>query len=116
MKYEDILVVVKSFYAKATEDILIGYHFRNIEDFDSHLPRIADFWYLQLNEKYRQEPVKFDLIDIHIPLRIRKGQIGRWIVLFQETLNEFEGPKKDLWLEKLNHFQKIFLKHPKLNL
>lgn len=34
-KNEWILSVVQSFYDKAREDVLIGYHFRIIEDFDS---------------------------------------------------------------------------------
>jgi hypothetical protein len=31
-----ILAVVDSFYDKAKTDVLIGYHFRNIKDFEEH--------------------------------------------------------------------------------
>jgi hypothetical protein len=40
--------VVTAFYSEAKNDILIGYHFRNIPDFEEHIPRIITFWEIQL--------------------------------------------------------------------
>jgi truncated hemoglobin YjbI len=114
---EWIFRVVDAFYQKAKTDILIGYHFRIIADFDEHIPRIASFWELQLFGKASRELKEpFDLIKVHIPLGIKRGELGRWLLLFRKTLKEetlshpeFEDLSK-LWEEKLQHFEKIFMR------
>lgn len=110
---ELILEVIESFYQKATFDFLIGYHFRKIDDFDSHIPRIATFWDLQLNGSTKhKEELPFNLIQVHTPLGIKKGEIGRWMVLFEENLEQFVKAKKlstdskDSWVEKAKFFEK----------
>lgn len=129
--------VVSAFYKKATTDILIGYQFRKIamlesqkqnhplrppiEAFEHHLPRISVFWKSQLlGEKIPASEGPFDLIGIHQQLSIRKGELHRWLKLFHETLEEFEGSDSEenkllqTWQEKLNHFESVFLTNPKL--
>lgn len=118
MKTEDwIYQVVDGFYDKAKTDILIGYHFRVVENFDEHIPRIATFWELQLLGKASRplsEP--FDVMKVHIPLGIKRGELGRWLLLFKKTLGEKleENPEMkdihDQWHEKLTHFEGIFLR------
>lgn len=118
-----ILETVTAFYARAVTDFLIGYHFRKIattqgshplkppiEAFAEHIPRIALFWRMQLlGEKKPDHEEAFDLIDIHRKLSVRQGEIGRWILLFKETLeDEKDHSLKKVWLEKINHFEKIF--------
>jgi truncated hemoglobin YjbI len=112
---EWIFKVVEAFYAKAKTDILIGYHFRIIKDFDQHLPRIATFWEIQLLGKTQRnisEP--FDLIKVHVPLGIKRGELGRWLLLFKNTLEQEvkSHPEmteiKNQWLEKLKIFEGIF--------
>lgn len=112
-----IYAVVDSFYQKARHDVLIGYHFRNIENFDEHIPRIATFWELQLLGK-ASRPVDppFDVMKIHMPLGIKRGELGRWLVLFRDSL-KFETklhPEmhqlKDLWEQKLIDFEARFLR------
>lgn len=132
---DPISSVVEAFYRKATTDVLIGYHFRKIaqseaiagghplkppiEAFKHHLPRIAHFWRSQLlGAKIPSSEHPFDLIGVHHALMIRKGELHRWLTLFRETLEEEliekdEGLKK-AWLEKLVHFEEVFLKSPKL--
>lgn len=117
LKYSTILNIVKAFYHKATNDILIGYHFRFIEDFDSHFPRIADFWQLQLTgEMDHPESKPFDIINVHLPLKIKKGEIDRWVLLFSQTLDEFIHTKKinlelkKQWMQKIVIFQKRMYK------
>ena len=112
LDYKTIFEIVESFYAKANHDILIGYHFRVIEDFDAHLPRIAAFWQLQLTGSIDQkEELPFDLISIHKVLKINKGEVFRWVVLFKKTLDEFEVDKKIssnqilFWMEKIELFK-----------
>lgn len=122
-----ILKVVTSFYDKAKEDILIGYHFRNIQNFDEHIPRISLFWEYQLlskdlrpsllsSQKSQIIDKPFDLFNVHIPLKIKKGELHRWVLLFKKTLdhqaqmNPSMHEMIDLWHRKLEHFEKSFLR------
>lgn len=114
---EWILNVVQSFYDKAKTDVLIGYHFRVIEDFDSHIPRIATFWEMQLLGK-PSRPVShpFDMMNVHLPLIIKPGELGRWLILFRKTLDEqialhpeFKS-LRETWEERLVTFEGIFKK------
>jgi hemoglobin len=114
-QHDWILQVVNSFYAKAKTDILIGYHFRVISDFDHHIPRIASFWDLQLLGKTnRSSSEPFDVLNIHLKMGIHKGELGRWLILFRKTLDEetLKHPEmadlKEKWSERLNVFEGIF--------
>lgn len=119
---EKIKKIVDDFYRLATVDVMIGYHFRKIREkdgehplkppldaFSKHLPRIAHFWEVQLlGERLQGE--RFDLIHVHRELGILPGELGRWLTLFRQVLNEYD--QEDLfiknWLEKLDHFEMIF--------
>lgn len=110
-KEEYIFEVTKSFYDKARVDVLIGYHFWRIQDFDTHIPRIALFWETQLLDR----PVKtitppLDLMGVHTAMDIKRGELDRWLVLFRKTLNEFSvyPELKEVWLERLVFFEKNF--------
>jgi len=109
-----ILKIVESFYEKARTDILIGYHFRNIQDFDEHIPRIAKFWEIHLlGETKEKISPPFDVVNSHLPLGIKRGELGRWLVLFRKTLDEHEQELKELkslWLERLIFFERVFTK------
>lgn len=112
-KNEIISQVVHKFYAKAKIDFMIGYHFRVIDDFDTHIPRIIIFWEIQLlGKKPKVEIVPFDLINIHRPLNIKKGELGRWVALFQETLNKVSNDQdlNNKWNEKVEFFRDRMLK------
>lgn len=112
MNYETILKVIYSFYEVAKRDYLIGYHFRVIQDFDEHIPRIADFWNLQLTGQLeKRENLPFDLINIHKPLKVKKAEIGRWIILFEKNLaiyvsnQELTKEETELWMKKVHHLR-----------
>lgn len=115
--HEWILAVVDSFYQKAKNDVLIGYHFRVIKDFDEHIPRIATFWDLQLLGK-TERPLShpFDIANLHLALSIKKGEVGRWLVLFRKTLEEMTASHPEMndlakeWRNKLTFFEAIFLR------
>ncbi len=116
-KNEWILHVVQSFYEKAKVDVLIGYHFRIIQDFDEHIPRIATFWELQLLGKGSRPLLeKFDIPKVHLPLGIKRGEVGRWLVLFRKTLDEATTASPEFtelrsqWEERLVFFEKVFLR------
>lgn len=113
--------IVEAFYSKAISDVIIGYHFRKIQEqeaagdvlnpplsfFQTHIPRIVSFWKFQL---YGEKPAgPFNLIATHVPLRIRKGELDRWLTLFHQTLDEFEDSDLILkWREKLSFFAERF--------
>lgn len=119
--------VVRAFYDKATKDFLIGYQFRKIalaegdvhplqpplDAFAHHLPRINDFWKNQLlGTPLPDKSDPFSLISIHKKLRVRKGEVNRWVLLFNETLNEQpEHALTEIWREKVKHFQEVFLRN-----
>ena len=113
LDYPTILAVVESFYETAKKDVMIGYHFRFIKDFDEHIPRIADFWHLQLNGKVtKKENLPFKLLEVHIPLKVRKGEIFRWEKLFNENLEGLEKISEEdklKWREKVIHFRNILI-------
>ncbi len=112
-----IFNVVNSFYDKAKDDILIGYHFRVVKDFETHIPRIATFWEMQLLGKAsRPLTESFDVMKIHSVMGIHRGELGRWLLLFRKTLDEQVAlhPEmfdlKSLWEERLIVFEGIFIK------
>jgi len=116
LSFPSILEIVTSFYAKATTDILIGYHFRFIEDFDDHLPRIASFWQLQLTGSIdNREQLPFNIIELHRVLKLNKGEVHRWVILFEKTLVEFiesgaiTNVQKDEWMVKVEIFKNKIL-------
>ena len=109
---KEIETVVVEFYKKAIYDVLIGYHFQRITDFSTHIPRIIDFWARQLlPELYLGNPASFKLIPKHQALGIKRGEVGRWVILFEKTLEE--NPLNAIcakkWKEKIQHFQKVFI-------
>ncbi|TNE99313.1 MAG: hypothetical protein EP326_08385 [Deltaproteobacteria bacterium] len=122
---EIIEEIVTEFYKKATSDFMIGYHFRKIatekgenplappiEAFADHIPRITTFWEIQLTGKTEQVYSPFDLITLHKQLSIRKGEVGRWVLLFKETLNDYKKSNEELvmkWETKISEFEKRFL-------
>ena len=128
-RYSIIEEVIKSFYSKATKDIIIGYHFRHIDNFETHLPRITRFWAVQLIEmdthtkkNIFEDGVPSDIIKKHVYLKVKKGEIGRWILLFQKSIEEFfeiykpnkltivqTAELKTEWLKKSELFHRKFL-------
>ncbi len=90
-----IKLVVDSFYDKAKSDIIIGYHFRHIDDFDVHLPKIHLFWAVQLLDLDSSQKKALlnkanlnSIIKKHEYLKIKKGEVGRWVLLFQSSIEE----------------------------
>ena len=125
--FDYIQKVVNEFYELAKNDIIIGYHFRHIDDFSTHLPKIYKFWALQLLELTSTEKASFEknnssghIIEKHIYLKIKKGEIGRWILLFQKTLSNNTPECQSLrnlqqkWAIKTEVFHRAFVNSKKL--
>ena len=129
---ELIFIVVESFYQKAINDVLLGYHFarfRDPEHLASHLERITTFWEMQLTGKATKplEGKQFHLLFTHIELGIKRGELGRWIILFHKTLDELEeqfrrqASAEELqeiqlitaeWKKRIEFFEERFKSHP----
>lgn len=130
---ELIYIVVETFYQKAMKDILLGYHFAHFRDpliLGPHLERITSFWEMQLTGKVSQPIVgkQFQLLFTHLQLGIKRGELGRWIVLFHQTLDELENEFRTqapeeladiqqlaiLWKERIAFFEERFKSHPQM--
>lgn len=97
---EDIELLVKTFYSKATTDDLIGHFFTKVVElnFEKHLPVMFDFWESVLfqNAKYQGNPMHkhFDLDRL---ARLEPKHFQRWLKLWRRTVNDlFEGEKAGL--------------------
>ncbi len=116
ISYNLILEIIEAFYAAAKKDVLIGYHFRVIENFDEHIPRIADFWNLQLTGEMKdRNHLPYDLIGVHIPLKVNLGEIHRWEKLFNDNLEYFLTENKileddvNLWKTQVQKFKNVLI-------
>jgi truncated hemoglobin YjbI len=119
MTYEDILKLVTQFYGLATTDFLIGYHFRVIEDFDTHIPRIASFWENQvMNHVTHPEHFPFRMMAKHFPLKLKRGELDRWVLLFFGVLDEHakNHPSHQMyiqiWKARIEMIRENFKAHP----
>jgi len=82
--------VVRSFYARAREDELIGPIFAGaVADWDHHIGKITDFWsqLLLRTGRYEGRPMRPHLI---LPLEPR--HFDRWLALFEETVRDLCPP------------------------
>jgi hemoglobin len=107
---EDVSLLVNTFYSKVNSDDLLSPVFNKEAhtDWETHLPKMVRFWssiLLDSNE-YRGQP--FDQHAKHAN-HITGAHFDRWLMLFEETLNElFEGEKKDLALQRAKSIGSIF--------
>ena len=112
--------VVEAFYKKATKDILIGYHFDKFSDpneLAGHLERITSFWEMQLTGSTSVPlTAPFHLLFTHLKLNIKRGELGRWIVLFHQTLDsgELSSEITEAWKERIALFEVRFKSHPQM--
>lgn len=107
---EDIKVLVDSFYEKVNQDELLSPVFNIIAKvkWETHLPRMYQFWEGLLLDKseYRGQP--FDKHALHSD-HIHAQHFDRWLKLFEETINEhFEGEKAQLAKTRASSIGAIF--------
>lgn len=130
---ELIYIVVEAFYKKVIGDVLIGYHFEKFRDqevLEHHLQRLTGFWEMQLTGKVSVPLDKgFQLLFTHLQLRLNRGELGRWILLFHQTLDELQAefdknaPAEeaaemklvtDEWKKRIAFFEERFKSHPQM--
>ena len=91
----DIQVLIDDFYARVREDETIAYIFNDVMkvNWESHLPKIADFWETTLfgATSYNGNTLQAHL-DIDKAEKLKPKHFERWLQLFQETVdNHFSG-------------------------
>ncbi|MGE0714448.1 MAG: group III truncated hemoglobin [Alphaproteobacteria bacterium] len=75
--------LVRSFYARAREDGLLGPVFAaRIDDWEPHIARICAFWssVMLMTGDYHGQPMRR-----HLPLPVGGAHFDRWLALFAET-------------------------------
>jgi hemoglobin len=87
---DDIKIFVDRFYEKIKTDPMLGPVFSRV-DWVNHLPKMYNFWSsLLLGDKsYKGTPLLH-----HLNLPVGKEHFEKWLIYFNETLNEnFSGDK-----------------------
>jgi hemoglobin len=89
----DVHELVQTFYQKVMEDELISPFFKRL-NFEEHLPKMEIFWRFVLLD----EPgYTTSVTDKHMHMRLKEEHFKRWILLFNQTLDElFIGEKVEL--------------------
>lgn len=83
--------LVRGFYARVREDVLIGPIFAaRITDWEPHLQRMFAFWsgVVLMSGRYHGQPMRK-----HLPLPIDSRHFDRWLALFEATARELCPPK-----------------------
>jgi hemoglobin len=102
---EDIESLVKTFYAKVNEDVLLGPVFGHV-DWEKHLPVMYQFWSSMIlgEQSYKGNP-----FQRHINLPIGAEHFQQWLKLFYETVDSlFEGEKADEIKQRASSIASLF--------
>lgn len=103
---EDIIRLLKLFYAKVIKDETLGIIFTEIVpiNWDHHIPLIANFWESILldNHVYTGNPM-LKHIDINKMYPLQKKHFDAWLGLFDETVDESFSGKAATMAKKRAH-------------
>lgn len=84
---DDIAMLVHTFYGKVREDEILAPVFNAVikDNWDHHLKIMCNFWssILLYTRKYLSDPMQK-----HLPLPLEKKHFDKWLMLFEETVNE----------------------------
>ena len=106
--FEDIVLFVDGFYSKVNQDELIGPIFHAvITDWNPHLAKMYDFWNAVL---FGVAGFKGNPFARHAPLPIQKVHFERWLLLFEQTIDEhFLGALANETKKKAGMMAEMFL-------
>lgn len=89
---EDLRTLVDAFYRQVAVDDQLGFIFEKIAavDWDSHLPKMVDFWEKALFQKgpYRGNPLRTHL-DLSEKTGMEKARFDHWLELFRSTIDAY---------------------------
>jgi hemoglobin len=88
---EDVTLLVHQFYKKVGNDERLGYVFNDVAkiDWDTHLPKMVDFWsnILFQTRRFKGRPYRK-----HRPLPVKRDDFNIWLGLWTQTVDElFNG-------------------------
>lgn len=92
---KDIQTLINDFYAQVREDETIGYIFNDVAkvNWETHLPKIADFWETTLfgANSYQGNTLQAH-VDLNQQVKLKPEHFERWLDLFQVTVDKhFSG-------------------------
>jgi len=92
--------LVRTFYATARQDALIGHLFDHVTDWEHHIARITTFWSSVglMTGRYHGQP-----LAAHLPLGLEPRHFARWLALFETTLREVCTPDAAAYLIEKAH-------------
>ena len=98
--YDDIEVVIRTFYTRLLPDPIIGFFFTDIAriDLPAHIPKIARFWEFQLFgvRNYRGNVYEVHR-DLHQQAAMTADHFHRWVFVLHQSIDElFAGPNAEL--------------------
>ena len=81
--------LVTRFYGRVREDDLLGPVFAVVQDWDTHLAKLKNFWssVVLMTGRYQGQPMR-----AHLPLSLIGDHFDRWLDLFEETAREVCPP------------------------
>jgi hemoglobin len=105
--------LVRTFYARAMADPMIGWIFVDVAklDLEAHVPVIASFWETILlgSQTYRGGAFR-PHAALHLRVGLRPGHFERWLTLWHETVDElFAGERADLAKAHAGRVARAFL-------
>jgi hemoglobin len=97
---DDVILehLVRSFYAAARGDGVIGHLFDHVQDWEKHIAKITAFWssVALLTGRYHGQP-----LAAHSALPLQPSHFARWLVLFEQTARQVCTPEgADYLMEK----------------
>jgi hemoglobin len=99
--------LVRTFYGRAREDILIGPIFNTaVADWEHHIAKITDFWssIVLRTGRYDGRPMR-----PHLQLPLKGEHFDRWLMLFEQTLREiFSAEISDLFMDRARRIADSF--------
>lgn len=88
--------LLRDFYQRVLADDIIGFYFTQVVEFDleKHLPKVCDFWEVQLLGKLGYQGRTFEThLAIHRHTAITPHHFQRWLFLFESSVDQyFSGP------------------------
>lgn len=89
--FDDVKLMVDTFYDKVNNDDLLSYVFNDFAkiDWEEHLPKMYSFWQTLI---FGEASYKGNPFAHHIPLPIEEKHFLRWLEIFNQNIDEhFQG-------------------------